>query len=157
MSFLFLSIIHPLLYIYRSVNRVSQRCLNHFPTQTIFLLKPFSFSPIFVSMIFLFGYYETIAVCFQNLPEKPKNMEVYGKVVSQLRPVLEQLKDKNSHLQLPQKYRCFQCKFKTESLLTLRSHQQYPHFKHNKWVCCFCDEFTSRENDAMKEHYRSDW
>ncbi|MFH4981367.1 hypothetical protein AB6A40_008076 [Gnathostoma spinigerum] len=88
----------------------------------------------------------------KNLPETPKNIETYQKVVEQLKPVWEALVKKNEPYKLKQ-YNCQFCSFASDSRLVVACHKQTPHFDGRKYQCGLCPEYFTNEN-MIEEHYR---
>ncbi|KAI6175563.1 Mep-1 [Aphelenchoides bicaudatus] len=88
----------------------------------------------------------------RNLPETPKNLDTYKQVAAQLKPVWENLRDRNSSFKL-KTYTCGACGFKTENVLLMSVHKQQIHFAENKkFQCGMCPEYNT-SGTRMHRHY----
>ncbi|EGT36372.1 hypothetical protein CAEBREN_05804 [Caenorhabditis brenneri] len=87
----------------------------------------------------------------KNLPEVPRNPELYQQVAAQLKPVWETLKRKNEPYKVKMSL-CQVCGFQTESKLVMDTHKQTLHYTGTKFQCTFCKEADTSEQ-RMKDHY----
>ncbi|EGT33916.1 hypothetical protein CAEBREN_20931 [Caenorhabditis brenneri] len=87
----------------------------------------------------------------KNLPEVPRNPELYQQVATQLKPVWETLKRKNEPYKMKVSL-CQVCGFQTESKLVMDTHKQTLHYTGTKFQCTFCKE-TDASEQRMKDHY----
>uniref|UniRef100_A0AC35TX66 C2H2-type domain-containing protein n=1 Tax=Rhabditophanes sp. KR3021 TaxID=114890 RepID=A0AC35TX66_9BILA len=85
----------------------------------------------------------------RNLPETPKNIEEYQKVVQQLKPLYEKMKEENKPYKF--KYRkCKACGFKSESQSIFLEHQKLLHYDGRKYKCTYCPEQDDKEKKMVK-------
>ncbi|KAI6239686.1 Mep-1 [Aphelenchoides fujianensis] len=89
----------------------------------------------------------------RNLPEVPKNVETYRQVAAQLKPVWQNLRDKNASLKLKQ-HACGACGFKSDNLVQMSIHKQTLHLdtKNAKIRCGMCPEFNTN-GTRIHKHY----
>uniref|UniRef100_A0A0K0E0G9 C2H2-type domain-containing protein n=1 Tax=Strongyloides stercoralis TaxID=6248 RepID=A0A0K0E0G9_STRER len=93
-------------------------------------------------------------IVFQrNLPEPPRSPEEYERVVIQLRPLYEQVKEDNKPYKVKYK-KCKACGFKTESQIILAEHLQKLHFDGKRYRCTYCSEVDASEKKILK-HIRN--
>uniref|UniRef100_A0A0N5B745 C2H2-type domain-containing protein n=1 Tax=Strongyloides papillosus TaxID=174720 RepID=A0A0N5B745_STREA len=93
-------------------------------------------------------------IVFQrNLPEPPRSPEEYERVVIQLRPLYEQVKEDNKPYKVKYK-KCKACGFKTESQVILTEHLQKLHFDGKRYRCTYCPEVDASEKKILK-HIRN--
>uniref|UniRef100_A0A0N4ZQN9 C2H2-type domain-containing protein n=1 Tax=Parastrongyloides trichosuri TaxID=131310 RepID=A0A0N4ZQN9_PARTI len=93
-------------------------------------------------------------IVFQrNLPEPPRSPEEYERVVVQLRPLYEQVKEDNKPYKVKHK-KCKACGFKTESHAILMEHLQKLHYDGKRYRCTYCSEIDVSEKKILK-HIRN--